>query len=75
VDGVNGYIVPPRDVVAIRDRLEYLMDHPSRLQELGQAARQTMAKLTLEHFQQCYLSGLATCGAGRTTETCQTLPQ
>jgi glycosyltransferase involved in cell wall biosynthesis len=75
VDGVNGYIVPPRDVDAIRDRLEYLMDHPSRLQELGQAARETMAKLTIEHFQQCYLSGLAACGAGRTTETCQTLPQ
>ena len=75
VDGVNGYIVPPRDVDAIRDRLEYLMDHPSRLQELGQAARQTMAKLTLEHFQQCYLNGLATCGAGRSTETCQTLRQ
>jgi glycosyltransferase involved in cell wall biosynthesis len=75
VDGVNGYVVPPRDVDAIRDRIEYLMDHPSRLQEMGRAARETMAKLTIEHFQQCYRSGLAACGAGRTIETCQTLPQ
>ena len=59
VDGVNGYVVPPRDPDAIRDRLEYLMDHPSQLREMGRAARATMAKLTLGHFRQSYIDALS----------------
>ena len=59
VDGVNGYVVPPRDAGAICEKLEYLMDHPSLIRQMGQAARETMAGLTIDHFRQCYQRGLA----------------
>jgi glycosyltransferase involved in cell wall biosynthesis len=59
VDGVNGYIVPPGDSDAIRDRLEYLMDHPSLLPEMGRAARETIAQLTMERFRQSYSDAIA----------------
>jgi glycosyltransferase involved in cell wall biosynthesis len=42
VDGKNGYVVPPRDPQAIRDRLAHLAAHPALLQAMGAAARETM---------------------------------
>jgi len=59
IDGVNGYVVPPRDAGAICERLEYLMDHPSMVQQMGRAARDSMAGLTIDQFRQCYQRGLA----------------
>jgi starch synthase len=59
VDGVNGYVVRPRDRDAIRDRLKYLMDHPSQLHEMGQAARATIAKLTIDQFRQSYCEAIS----------------
>jgi glycosyltransferase involved in cell wall biosynthesis len=38
-DGVTGYLVPPGDVDALRDRLAYLLDHPDAAAALGAAAR------------------------------------
>jgi starch synthase len=37
-DGVEGFIVPPRDAGAIRERLQFLLDNPVRLREMGAAA-------------------------------------
>ena len=79
VDGVNGYVVPPRDAAAICERLEYLMDRPSQVREMGRAARETMTGLTMDHFRRCYERGLA-AARGFTPESisvpeCPTLPQ
>ena len=41
-DGENGYIVPPRDPEAIRDRLAHMAAHPALVREMGRAARETM---------------------------------
>jgi glycosyltransferase involved in cell wall biosynthesis len=60
IDGVNGYVVPPRDPGAIRERLEYLMSRPALLREMGNAARETMSQLTPRNFQTCLLEGIAT---------------
>lgn len=57
VDGHNGYIVPPGDSDAIRDRLAHLAAHPALLREMGHAARDTARSLTFEKFRQRY----ATC--------------
>jgi glycosyltransferase involved in cell wall biosynthesis len=38
-DGVTGYLVPPGDVDALRDRLADLLDHPGRATAMGAAAR------------------------------------
>jgi glycosyltransferase involved in cell wall biosynthesis len=39
VDGESGYIVPPSDPGALRDRLRRLLDDPEHAARLGQAAR------------------------------------
>ncbi len=38
VDGENGFIVPPRDVLALTDRLGQLLDHPALRARLGRQA-------------------------------------
>jgi glycosyltransferase involved in cell wall biosynthesis len=38
-DGVNGFVVPPRDVTAITERLQYLANHPIERERMGQLAR------------------------------------
>jgi glycosyltransferase involved in cell wall biosynthesis len=40
IDGVTGFIVQSRDVAAAAGRLRELAEHPDRLTELGQAAKQ-----------------------------------
>jgi glycosyltransferase involved in cell wall biosynthesis len=58
VDGHNGYIVPPGDSDAIRDRLAHLATHPALLREMGHAARDTARSLTFEKFRRRYTSCL-----------------
>jgi glycosyltransferase involved in cell wall biosynthesis len=40
IDGVNGFLVPPNDPVTLRERICWLLEHPSEAAEMGQAARQ-----------------------------------
>jgi glycosyltransferase involved in cell wall biosynthesis len=44
-NGVEGFIVPPRDAFAIRERLEFLMENPRRLQDMGAAALDRVQQL------------------------------
>lgn len=41
-DGVNGFVVPVGDPVAITERLRYLHDQPQRCREMGRLARKTV---------------------------------
>jgi alpha-maltose-1-phosphate synthase len=63
VDGENGYIVPPADIDAIRDRLAHLASHPALLREMGHAARETASSLTFEKFRGRYVSCLQALAA------------
>jgi D-inositol-3-phosphate glycosyltransferase len=38
-DGATGYLVPPRDPVALAKRLEHVLTHPLQARRMGQAAR------------------------------------
>jgi glycosyltransferase involved in cell wall biosynthesis len=38
-DGVTGFVVPPNDPEALRAKLVYLRENPSRRREMGEAAR------------------------------------
>jgi colanic acid/amylovoran biosynthesis glycosyltransferase len=40
VDGESGLLVPERDVDALAERLEYLVNHPEKWEEMGRAGRQ-----------------------------------
>lgn len=57
-DGINGYIVPPGDADAIRDRLHHLAKNPALVRSMGQAARAAAGALTLERFRASYAARL-----------------
>ena len=44
-DGVTGFIVPPNDPTAIREKIKWLMDHPVEADRMGDAARQRVLRL------------------------------
>jgi glycosyltransferase involved in cell wall biosynthesis len=58
-DGENGYIIPPADPEAIRERLEHLSRHPELLRKMGTAARETVRTQTPEAFRDSYCSSLS----------------
>jgi glycosyltransferase involved in cell wall biosynthesis len=41
-DGVNGFLVPPRNPAALAEKIELLLDHPDLRLRLGRAARAGM---------------------------------
>jgi len=45
-DGVEGFIIPIRDVDALKTRLEWCYHHPDQLADMGQAARRKAEVLT-----------------------------
>jgi len=44
VDGVEGFIVPPRAPAAIRERLRWMMDNPELRNEMAAAARRRVGE-------------------------------
>ncbi len=45
-DGVDGFIVPIRDVEALKDRIQWCYDHPDELAQMGIMARKKAEQLT-----------------------------
>ncbi len=45
-DGVTGFVVPPNDAAALRDRIHWLREHPAEAAAMGRAARARV----LKHF-------------------------
>lgn len=56
-DGVEGFIVPIRDVEALKEKLEWCYHHPQELAEMGRAARRKAEQLNW----QLYRKKLAQC--------------
>lgn len=38
-DGYNGFIIPPKDAVAVAEKIAWLIDNPEKRREMGQNAR------------------------------------
>jgi glycosyltransferase involved in cell wall biosynthesis len=51
-DGVEGFIIPIRDVEALKEKLEWCYSHPQELAEMGRAARRKAEKLTWSLYRQ-----------------------
>jgi alpha-maltose-1-phosphate synthase len=51
-DGVEGFIVPIRDVEALKEKIEWCYDHPKELAEMGRAARRKAEQLTWGQYRQ-----------------------
>jgi glycosyltransferase involved in cell wall biosynthesis len=55
-DGVEGFIIPIRDVESLKEKLEWCYRHPQELAEMGRSARQTAEKLTWNRYRQKLLN-------------------
>lgn len=53
-EGVNGFIVPPRDPQAILDKILYFKNNPSAIAEMGQHAKQAAASYTWDKIEKRY---------------------
>jgi alpha-maltose-1-phosphate synthase len=51
-DGVEGFIVPIRDVEMLKEKLEWCYRHPQELAQMGQAARQKAEQFTWNLYRQ-----------------------
>ncbi len=50
-DGVEGFIVPIRDVELLRERIQWCHDHPGELREMGHAARRLAERYDWERYR------------------------
>ncbi|MEP0886205.1 glycosyltransferase family 4 protein [Trichocoleus sp. ST-U3] len=50
-DGVEGFIIPVRDVEALKEKLEWCYTHPEELAHMGQAARYKAEQLTWQQYR------------------------
>lgn len=50
-NGREGFIVPPADAVALAERIQWVLDHRSRLGEMGRAARRRAEHFTWARFR------------------------
>ena len=51
-DGVEGFIIPIRDVEALKHKLEWCYSHPHELAEMGRAARRKAEELNWGLYRQ-----------------------
>jgi starch synthase len=51
-DGVDGFIVPIRDVEAIKEKIEFLYRNPELREEMGRAARRKAEQYSWRHYEQ-----------------------
>jgi glycosyltransferase involved in cell wall biosynthesis len=51
-DGVEGFIIPIRDLEALKDKLEWSYSHPQELAEMGRAARRKAEELNWGLYRQ-----------------------
>jgi len=51
-DGVEGFIIPIRDINAIKEKLEWCYSHPAELAKMGIAARKRAEQLNWGVYRQ-----------------------
>lgn len=49
-DGVNGFLVPPGDVVTMAERVSFLLAHPQVAADMGQAGKQGLEEFSVERM-------------------------
>ncbi|NEO28566.1 MAG: glycosyltransferase family 4 protein, partial [Kamptonema sp. SIO4C4] len=58
-DGVDGFIIPIRDLAALQEKLLWCHQHPQELAEMGQAARYKAEQLTWGLYRQRLQTAIA----------------
>ena len=65
-DGETGFLVPPGDPVALRCRIQQLLDDPALRRRIGAAARDAVvAQFGTDHFADVMLSSVEQVTSGR----------
>lgn len=54
-DGKEGFVVPPRNPKAIRDRIQYFLDNPSEIERMGKNAEMTAKQYTWDKIEEMYV--------------------
>jgi glycosyltransferase involved in cell wall biosynthesis len=54
-DGVEGFIVPPRDPMAILEKVRFFRDHPEKIAEMGGNARLRAKEYSWERIEERYV--------------------
>lgn len=49
-DGIEGFVIPIQSKDAIKEKVLWFIDHPERIERMGQAARQFALKYTWENY-------------------------
>jgi glycosyltransferase involved in cell wall biosynthesis len=52
IDGIEGFIIPIRDVEALKVKIAWCYSHPQELAKMGIAARKKAEQLTWERYRQ-----------------------
>jgi len=55
-DGKDGFVVPIRDVQAIKDKIDYFFDNPDEIAKMGKEARKTAEKYTWDKIRKQYIT-------------------
>lgn len=53
-DGVEGFVVPPRDAKALADKIQYFHDHQDEAKKMGKNARDKAEKYSWEKVEKMY---------------------
>ncbi|MBU7585851.1 MAG: glycosyltransferase family 4 protein [Nostoc sp. TH1S01] len=51
-DGINGFVIPPRDIPTLTEKLQFLAENQAICAEMGKAARTTAEQQTQARYQQ-----------------------
>ena len=54
-DGINGFVVPPRDSDAIRSKIKWFNDNPQMIVEMGNKARETAQQYSWDKIENRYV--------------------
>jgi len=64
-DGVNGFIIPPKNVGAIMEKLTWCAEHTDQLREMGLAARKTTLSYDIPTYKQSFMRALLSCAGSQ----------
>ena len=65
VNGVNGFLIPPRDAGALAEKMEIFIQHPDLVRTMGQASRRIAEERFNVHEVNRRLLGLILCDSAR----------
>jgi glycosyltransferase involved in cell wall biosynthesis len=61
-DGVDGFVVPPRDIEALAARINFFIDHPAAIAIMGEQAHHTAREYSWDKIEKRYVDAYTSLG-------------